>query len=141
ALSSPFTGRIVKRLGTSSLITFGMLSATVGYALQLTPLRSTTYVTGVLPTMLLVGAGFVFSFGALNMQATSGVQPQNQQRTVAMYQSSVQFSAALILSLTTALLAIFNNIHPSLSLNTSVSILGICIAVTGLWNKSKNITG
>ncbi|MGJ7905863.1 MFS transporter [Actinopolyspora sp. H202] len=131
ALSSPFTGRIVERFGTRSLIALGAMVATAGYAFRLTPFAAESYSVGVLPTLLLVGAGFVLSFGALNMRATSRVSPQGRERAVAMYQSAVQFSAVIMLSLVTVVLTVSEQDRPALLLITAVGVVGVLVAITG----------
>lgn len=104
AVSLPFAGRMVRRFGTERLIAAGALTAALGqaaYALRGAP---GGYATGVLPTLLLVGAGFVLSFAALNLQALSRVPAERRRLAVPLYQTAVQLGAALTLPAVAALL-------------------------------------
>jgi len=74
-----------------------------GYLLYLRLPAHPAYLTAVLPTMLLVGAGFALSFAALNTQATAGLAPAIRGEAAALYQSAVQIAAVLAPALAAAL--------------------------------------
>jgi hypothetical protein len=66
------------RFGVTRLIVAGMVAITAGYVLFLRIDLDSSYVLGVLPTVLLAGVGFALAFGPLNVAATSGVAPEEQ---------------------------------------------------------------
>ncbi|MET9980169.1 MFS transporter, partial [Streptomyces microflavus] len=99
-----FSGRIVARFGAPRLIAAGALLPFAGYLLLLRTPWPPAYATGILPTMLLVGAGFVLSFAALNSQATSQLPPAERGAGSGLYQTAVQVGAALSVALVAALL-------------------------------------
>lgn len=103
ALIALYSGRIVARFGTRPLIAWGSIPPVLGYLLYLRLPEHPGYATAVLPTMLLVGAGFVLSFAALNTQATAGVAPAERPGAVALYQSVVQTAAVVAPALAAAL--------------------------------------
>ncbi|MFJ9946678.1 MFS transporter [Kitasatospora sp. NPDC091207] len=97
AVSLPFAGRMIGRFGTDRLIVTGAVTSGLGctaYALRGAP---DSYVLGILPTLLLMEAGFVLSFAALNMSAVSGVPDAQRARAVRLYQTAVQLGAVLVL--------------------------------------------
>ncbi|MFF2080901.1 MFS transporter [Kitasatospora sp. NPDC058162] len=132
ALSLPFSGQLVGRVGTDRLIVAGLLSATLGDALYLWRGTPDSYLTGVLPTMLLVGAGFVLSFAALNIQATSGIPAAEKRLAVPLYQTAVQLGAVLVLPAVAALIGDHGRYRPALLLITAVGAAGSLVALTGV---------
>ncbi|MER7670876.1 MFS transporter [Kitasatospora sp. NPDC096128] len=132
ALSLPFSGQLVGRVGTDRLIVAGLLSATLGDALYLWRGTPDSYLTGVLPTMLLVGAGFVLSFAALNIQATSGIPAAEKRLAVPLYQTAVQLGAVLVLPAVAALVGDHGRYRPALLLITAVGAAGSLVALTGV---------
>ncbi|MFJ6721808.1 MFS transporter [Streptomyces sp. NPDC091259] len=138
------SGRIVARYGAPRLIAAGALLPLVGYVLQLRQTWPVGYAESLLPTLLLVGAGFVLSFAALNMQATSQLAPAERGAATGLYQTAVQMGAALVLSLVAALLAgheavpgasaaeSFAACRPALVLVTAIGALGLLVGVTGV---------
>ncbi|MFG2130873.1 MFS transporter [Streptomyces sp. NPDC048751] len=104
ACSALYSGRMVGRFGTRRLIAAGLSLALAGFVLLWHRGLTAPYPTGLLPALLLVGAGFVLAFTALNTQATAGVPDGDKGRASAAYQTAVQAGAALVLALTAALL-------------------------------------
>jgi MFS family permease len=102
ALALPFAGRMVGRFGTERLIAAGGCAAAAGCATALLVGPPETYVTGVLPALLCVEAGFVLSFAALNLQATSGMSQEDRGAAVPVYQTAVQLGPVLALPAVTA---------------------------------------
>ncbi|MFJ9641014.1 MFS transporter [Streptomyces sp. NPDC101178] len=139
-----FSGRIVARFGAPRLIAAGALLPFAGYLLLLRAPWPPAYVTGILPTMLLVGAGFVLSFAALNSQATSQLPPEDRGVGSGIYQTAVQAGAVLAVALVAALLTGFvppagappaetaAACRPALTLVAAVGGLGLLTALTGL---------
>src|SRR5581483_7609454 len=79
ALGAPRVAPLVERFGTTKLIAGAMISFVVGYLLFFLNLGThSSYLTTILPTMLLAGAGFMLGYGPLNMAATAGV-PDHEQ--------------------------------------------------------------
>jgi MFS family permease len=139
-VTAPFSGRLVHRFGTRRLIALGAVGPPVGYALYLRALRpGTEYVTDVLPTMLLVGAGFALGFAALNVQAATGVPEEDRPMATGLYQTAVQTAAVLTPALVSALLtghptpagAPASGYRPALWLVTALGVLGLAVAVAG----------
>lgn len=139
-----FSGRIVARFGAPRLIAAGALLPFAGYLLLLRTPWPPAYATGILPTMLLVGAGFVLSFAALNSQATSQLPPTERGAGSGLYQTAVQVGAALSVALVAALLTgaappagaapaeFAEACRPALTLVAAVGGLGLLTALTGL---------
>ncbi|MCT4356439.1 MFS transporter [Streptomyces sp. Je 1-79] len=104
AVTALLSGRLVAAFGAPRLIAVGALFPLAGYLLLLGQTWPLSYGSAVLPTMLLVGAGFVLSFAALNMQATSGLPPAERGTGSGLYQTAVQAAAAVVPAVVAALL-------------------------------------
>ncbi|MEV0526110.1 MFS transporter [Streptomyces sp. NPDC050439] len=128
ALTVLSSGRMVQRFGAARLIVLGATAPLIGYVLYLRDPAHATYTTGVLPTLLLVGAGFVCAFAALNTQATAGVAPAERGPAVATYQTAVQTGAVLVIAPTAALLTAYGS-RPAMVLVTGVGALGLLAAL------------
>jgi MFS family permease len=100
ALTVPFAGRLIARYGTGRLITLGALFPLLGYGFYLAKPEGSSYAAGMLPTLLLVEAGFCGAFAALNLRATASVGAADVRAAVPLYQMCVQFGAGLLLPLT-----------------------------------------
>ncbi|WP_432125164.1 MFS transporter [Streptomyces sp. C10-9-1] len=139
-----FSGRMVTRFGAPGLIAAGALLPLAGTLLYLRAPWPPAYATGILPTLLLVGAGFVLSFAALNSQATSRLEPAERGAGSGLYQTGVQVGAMLAVALVAALLAGFAPppgadpaeaaaaCRPALALVAALGGLGLLTALTGL---------
>jgi MFS family permease len=128
ALTVPFAARLTARWGIERLITFGAAAPLAGYALLLARPRITSYVTDVLPVLLLVGAGFVLSFAALNMRAASAAAAEDRPAAIRAYQAAVQLGAVLLLPATGALLTAGHGGRPVPTLLTAVAAVGLTAA-------------
>ncbi|MFF0116622.1 MFS transporter [Streptomyces prasinus] len=143
-MTALYSGRIVARFGAPRLIAAGALLPFTGYLLLLRAPWPPAYATGILPTMLLVGAGFVLSFAALNSQAASQLPPAERGAGSGLYQTAVQVGAALSVALVAALLTGFAPpagaapaeiaaaCRPALALVAVIGGLGLLTALTGL---------
>ncbi|MEU6526577.1 MFS transporter [Streptomyces sp. NPDC046924] len=143
-VAAPYSGRIVARFGAPRLIAAGALLPFAGYLLYLRTPWPLAYATGILPTMLLVGAGFVLSFAALNSQATSQLPPVERGAASGLYQTGVQVGATLSVALVAALLTAWTPpagavpaeiaaaCRPALTVVTAIGGLGLLTALTGL---------
>ncbi|WP_367322397.1 MFS transporter [Streptomyces sp. HUAS ZL42] len=127
ALTVPFAGRLIARYGSRPLITLGALFPLLGYVHYLARPESGSYALGMLPSLLLVEAGFCCAFVALNSQATAGLDAADRSAAVPLYQASVQLGAAALLPLVTLLMT--RGPRPALSLVTAVGALGLVTAL------------
>lgn len=132
ALTVPFAGRVVGRFGTARLIALGTLTPVVGQVLYLWQPEAEPYTARLLPALLLVGAGFVFSFAALNMQAMSTIPAVDRGSAVPLYQTAVQLSSVIVLPLVGLSLTGGDGHRPALTLIAAVGAAGLLIALTGL---------
>lgn len=141
AVTALHSGRLVARFGTRRLIAAGALPPCLGYLLYLRLPAHAGYPDAVLPTMLLVAAGFVLAFAALNTQATAGLRPEERAAGAALYQSTVQLGAVLVPAAVAALLQSRLPAHgpapaaayrPALWLVTGVGTAGLLVALAGL---------
>ena len=104
ALMAPRMAPLIGRYGTTRLITVGLSSSIVAYALFLPVGFDSDYLTAILPTMLLAGLGFALAFGPLNVAATTGIAAHEQGLAGGLLNSSFQFGGALALAVTTAVI-------------------------------------
>jgi sugar phosphate permease len=104
---------------------------------------NSNYFTTVLPSMLLLGVGFMLAFPAFNIQATSGISDDEQGLAGGLLNTSVQIGGAVVLAIVTAVVtasggaqasaaALLAGFKPALYVITGVSILGLAVAVLGL---------
>lgn len=125
-LAAPFSGSLVRRLGARRLVIAGLLAATLGYAVALAS-QPGSYVSGLLPTLLLVGLGYVGAFSALHVYALSGVPADAARTATRVYQSLVQIGGALIL----AVVAVVNaSYRPEFVILTAVGTFGAAMVLT-----------
>ena len=139
-LAAPFSGSLVRRLGARRLVVAGLLIATAGYAVTLAgpPDR---YVNGLLPALLLVGLGYVGAFSALHMHALSGVPPDAARTATAVYQSLVQVGGALILAVTSVVLAVHERSGPAHVVAASYRPVAIVITTVGALGVAAALAG
>ncbi|MEV7739545.1 MFS transporter [Streptomyces sp. NPDC088921] len=136
AVSVPFAGRLTARFGTAGPIAAGAAAALAGQLLLLTRPHPRSYAVGLLPTLLLVGAAFVLSFGALNLQATRGLAAQARGSAIPVYQTGVQLGGVLMLPLVAALLTHGPGYRPALLAIALAGAAGAAISLTGLHSRS-----
>ena len=140
--SSVFSNRLVDRYGTARIIAVTLSVMAVGYLLFLRIDTTPSYVTGILPAVLLIGVGWI-GFPAVNIQATSGIEDDEQGLAAGVLQTSMQVGAAITLAITTAIIAsdpvgeptaasLLDAYRPGLVFATVVSILGALVAVLAL---------
>lgn len=142
AASAVFSDRLVNRFGTARIIAVTMAVMAVGYLLFLRIDTDPSYPTMILPAVLLIGVGWI-GFPAINIQATSGVEDHEQGLAAGVLQTSMQVGAAIVLAVTTAIIAsgadgatspdgVLDTFRPGLVFGTIVSIVGALIAVLAL---------
>ncbi|WP_439812855.1 MFS transporter [Streptomyces sp. P9-2] len=126
ALTLPFADRMVARFGTARLIAAGGCATALGCVTALLTGAPDTYVTGVLPVLLCVEAGFVLSFAALNLQAVSGIPAAERGTAVPVYQTAVQLGP--LLSLPAVAMAAGAGYRPALLFLTALATTGAVTA-------------
>jgi EmrB/QacA subfamily drug resistance transporter len=102
AVLAPRIAPLVMRFGVRRLITAGLASTAIGYALFLPIGLDSGYVTAILPTILFGGFGFALAYGPLNIAATNGVPANEQGLASGLVNTSFQFGGALVLAVATA---------------------------------------
>ncbi|GAA4705113.1 MFS transporter [Nocardioides conyzicola] len=142
AASAVFSDKLVNRFGTARIIAVTMAVMAVGYLLFLRLDTTPSYLTMILPAVLLIGVGWI-GFPAINIQATSGVDDDEQGLAAGVLQTSMQVGAAIVLAVTTALIAssadgsasqesVLDAFHPGLVFAAAVSIAGAAVAALAL---------
>ena len=134
AFGSPLTGKLITRFGTGPLITAAMVSLSLGYIwMVISAGTHPHYAAVILPTMILLGAGFGFGFSSIMSQATQGIQNHEQGLASGLVQSSGQVGAAVVLAVVTALVTTtgssFTQFHPGVNLVTGVAVVGLLLNV------------
>jgi MFS family permease len=126
AAATPLAPRMLRRFGTAGPIAAGAACGLAGYAWYLAAGAGSGRAADVLPTIVLVGVGFVLAFAALQVQAVSAVPRERQGAVTAAYQASVQLGGAAVLVLVAA-----GGGHAPLVI-LAVAGLGLAIALAGL---------
>jgi MFS family permease len=127
ALTVPFAGRLIARYGTGQLITLGALFPLLGYGFSLVRPEGSPYAAGMLPTLLLVEAGFCCAFAALNMQATATVGAADLRAAVSLYQMCVQLGAGVLVPVVALTLTYGDSVRLPLTLITVAGALGLVV--------------
>jgi EmrB/QacA subfamily drug resistance transporter len=143
-VSAPFADRLISRFGTPKLIAAGLVALSAGYLLFLRVESEFAYLGMMLPTALLLGVGFALAFPSINVQATAGVDDAEQGLAAGLVQTSAQVGGALILAVTTAIIAVDHatgqgaaggaeemlvQFRPALVFVTAVALTGVAIAL------------
>lgn len=138
ALSSVFSDRLVDRFGTGPIIAVTMVAMTLGYLLFLRLDTTPSYLTVILPAVLLVGIGWI-GFPAINIQATNGISDDEQGLAAGVLQTFMQVGAAIVLAVNTALIsggtgdgspaAMLHAYRPGLILAVVVAGIGALVAL------------
>jgi MFS family permease len=98
--------RIIGRFGTSRLIGAALAAFAVGYALFLREgSHHLTYLTMLLPSMLVLGLGWGLGFPAMNVQATSGVADEEQGLAAGLFNTSFQLGGAIVVAIVSAVIS------------------------------------
>ncbi len=101
---APRVGGLIARFSTPVVILAGLAAFAAAYALFLRVTPGMSYVSFMLPTMLLIGIGFALCFAAVNTQATAGVADDEQGLASGVLNTSLQIGGAVILAVVTAIL-------------------------------------
>ncbi|MFF0489269.1 MFS transporter [Nocardia sp. NPDC004068] len=148
ALSSVFSDKLVDRFGTGPIIAVTMVVMSVGYLLFLRLNTEPSYLTIILPAVLLIGIGWI-GFPAINIQATNGIDDDEQGLAAGVLQTSMQVGAAIVLAINTAIVtsggvgdgspaAILDGYRPGLLFAGVVAILGALVALTHFLPKRRS---
>ncbi|MBC6449800.1 MFS transporter [Actinokineospora xionganensis] len=143
AFGSPRIEPLINRFGTSRTILAGVTAHVVGYALFLGVDEHSGYLGAVLPSMVLLGVGFMLAFSSMNIQATAGVADSEQGLAGGLLNTSVQVGGAIGLAVITAVLtanggadasraALLTGLTPALFVVTGISVLGLLVALSGV---------
>jgi MFS family permease len=136
-------GPLATRVGTAPLITGGLLSFVIGYALFLRVDVTPAYAVAILPTMLLLGLGFALTYPAANMAATAGVANHEQGLASGLVNTSFQLGGAVGLAIVTAVItsgttaaadaeSLLDDFRPGLAVVTGFAVLGLATVLTSL---------
>jgi hypothetical protein len=140
ALLAPRIAPLVARFGIRRLITAGLASAGIGYALFL-PIGLDSGYAAMLPTFVFAGFGFALAYGPLNIAATNGIAAEEQGLASGLVNTSFQFGGALVLAIATAVNNAANGAGDSsqalldgfqAAIVVSVIAAGLGVAVTAL---------
>lgn len=104
ALSAGAMDRVLDRFPTQLLIAIGLTAFAVGYALFLSVRPGQSYLSFLLPTMLLLGLGFALCFPSINAQATAGVVDDEQGLASGLVNTCVQVGGAIMMAVVTAII-------------------------------------
>jgi MFS family permease len=105
ATIAPRAGKLIGRFGVQWMIFMGFVAYTASYLLFLRIDETSSYLWVILPSILLIGVAFPFSFPAANVQATTGVDDGEQGVAAGVLQTGYQVGAAVVLALVTAVMA------------------------------------
>ncbi len=139
--------KLVDRLGTAPIIAITMAVMGVGYLLFLRLDTDPSYLTMLLPAVLLIGIGWV-GFPAINIQATNGIDDEEQGLAAGVLQTSMQVGAAIVLAVTTAIVtsgapeqssprAVLDAFRPGLEFAAGVAIVGALVALTAFLPRTR----
>lgn len=143
AVGSRRAGAILSRFGTPRVIAVSLATQVAAYLLFLRAGEDSSYLTGVLPTIILLGVGFLLGFPALNLQGTAGVDHGEQGVASGLINSSTQIGAAVVLAVVTAVATansgtavsastLAATFRPSLAVPIGVAVLGLAVALWGI---------
>lgn len=138
AFGAPRAGALIDRIGTPRVILIGMSAFVVGYLLFLRAGNNPSFLSLMLPTMLLVGVGFALCFPSFNVQATSGIEDHEQGLASGLVNTSMQIGGAVVLALVTAVVSsrgggegtagadgVLDALHPATLLVSGVALIGV----------------
>ncbi|MFN2560110.1 MAG: MFS transporter [Jatrophihabitans sp.] len=130
--SAPRMGGVLARVDTPKLIFAGLSAFVLGYLLFLRVSPSMSYANFLLPTMLLLGAGFALAFPSINAQATAGVAEHEQGLASGLVNTSLQIGGAVVLAVVTAILGnsgtpVKGQLLPGMTSTIAVSV-GVSVA-------------
>nr|WP_051325625.1 MFS transporter [Glycomyces tenuis] len=144
AFLSPLAGRLIDRFGTTPMIIASMTSFVLGYVWFI--LRGGSpepaYLTDYLPSFLLLGVGFALGFSSVMVQATEGIDDDEQGLASGLVQTSGQIGGAIVLAIATGLISGgaatgIAQYRPGLYLVTTVAVIGLLASATALLSRRR----
>jgi predicted MFS family arabinose efflux permease len=102
ATIAPRAGKLIGRFGPRWLIFAGFVAYTGSYVLFSQVQEHSSYLAVMLPSMLLIGVAFPFSFTGAYVQATTGVAEAESGVAAGVLQTGYQVGAAVLLAIVTA---------------------------------------
>jgi predicted MFS family arabinose efflux permease len=148
AFGSTRIAPIIDRFGTPRLLAIAFAVLTTGYALFIRLGTSASYVTLMLPTVVLLGIGFAIGFPSLNVQATNGVADDEQGLASGLLNTSFQLGGAIGLAVVTAVVtshtgtgsspqAVLDGFRPGIAVATGIGLLGLLVSLSGVWSERR----
>jgi MFS family permease len=142
ATSAVFSDRLVERFGTGRIIAVTTSVMAIGYLAFLRVDTAPSYPSVILPAVLLIGVGWI-GFPSVNIQATTGIDDDEQGLAAGVLQTSMQVGSAIVLAVTTAIIAsgttvssspeaVLEAYRPGLAFAAAVSAISAVVAVLGL---------
>ncbi|MEU1721710.1 MFS transporter [Nonomuraea sp. NPDC005692] len=138
AVSSTKMGDFADRFGTGKLIVIGAAALAGGYAIFLGIDETPSLGGMVLPGMVLLGVAFALSFPSLNIQATNGVDDDEQGLASGLLNTSGQVGGAIVLAVVTAVLTSggetlsIGALRSAIVVALVLALVGLAISATGL---------
>ncbi|MEQ4715169.1 MFS transporter [Nonomuraea sp. B19D2] len=140
AVTSTKMGDFADRFGTGKLIVIGSAALAGGYAIFLGIDRTPSLGGMVIPGMILMGIAFALSFPSLNIQATNGVDDDEQGLASGLLNTSGQVGGAIVLAVVTAVLTSggggetlsIGALRSAIVVSLVLALVGLAIAATGL---------
>lgn len=144
ALSSTKVGSVIDRFGTPRVIVAGFVLLVASYVLFLRVSLTPSYASMVLPSMILLGFACALVFPSLNIQATNGVDDDEQGMVSGLLNTSIQVGGAIFLAVVTAVItaashgsdaspqAVLDSYRPGLIVVTAIAVAGLLITLTGV---------
>ncbi|MGW4406922.1 MFS transporter [Nonomuraea sp. NPDC004702] len=138
AVSSTKMGDFADRFGTGKLIVIGAAALAGGYAIFLGIDETPSLGGMVLPGMVLLGVAFALSFPSLNIQATNGVDDDEQGLASGLLNTSGQVGGAIVLAVVTAVLTSggetlsIGALRSAIVVALVLALVGLVISATGL---------
>lgn len=138
AVSSTKMGDFADRFGTGKLIVIGAAALAGGYAIFLGIDETPSLGGMVLPGMVLLGIAFALSFPSLNIQATTGVDDDEQGLASGLLNTSGQVGGAIVLAVVTAVLTSggetlsIGALRSAIVVALVLALVGLVISATGL---------
>jgi MFS family permease len=138
AVTSTKMGDFADRFGTAKLIVIGAAALAGGYAVFLGIDAEPSLGGLVIPGMILLGIAFALSFPSLNIQATNGVDDDEQGLASGLLNTSGQVGGAIVLAVVTAVLTAggetlsIGALRSAIVVSLVLALVGLVISATGL---------
>ncbi|MFI6596368.1 MFS transporter [Nonomuraea sp. NPDC050536] len=139
AITSTKMGDFADRFGTGKLIVIGAAALAGGYAIFLGIDEHPSIGGLVLPGMILMGIAFALSFPSLNIQATNGVDDDEQGLASGLLNTSGQVGGAIVLAVVTAVLTsnsphgmTVDSLRSAIVVPLVLAVIGLLISALGL---------